>query len=128
MVICIVFSQVVVYVCLFVGTFPSYDVSRSNWFCIAQGESIPPPYHHQQQQKLLGLSFNEFFFVPNSSPAAFTYYFILCSFAWMSAMSYNIMSKFRYKKKTNHHACSHSVYYTYVPYAFQSFPGSPQVW
>ncbi len=37
MVICIVFSQVVVYICLFIGTFPSYEVSRSNVFCIAQG-------------------------------------------------------------------------------------------
>ncbi len=40
MVICIVFCQVIVYTCLFIGTFPSYDVSRSNWKCIVQGISL----------------------------------------------------------------------------------------
>ncbi|XP_059098467.1 uncharacterized protein LOC131892660 [Tigriopus californicus] len=63
MVISIVTSQTIVFICLLVGTFPSVSVSRINGPCITQ--------------------------------AILTYFFILCGFMWMGAMSYNIMTKFR---------------------------------
>jgi hypothetical protein len=63
MVLGIVSSQTLVYILLFVGTFPPAHISRRSFVCVAQ--------------------------------ASLTYYFILCSFLWMSAMSYNIMTKFR---------------------------------
>lgn len=83
MVICIVSSQLVVYLCLFIGTFPSYAVSRTNWKCILQGRII------------VALSSKWEITTPIAPLASATYYCVLCSFCWMSAMSYNIMSKFR---------------------------------
>ena len=83
MVISIVASQLIVFVCLFLKTFEAGLVSKENVNCVAQGKIIINIYSNLHVKPYSNLL------------ASLTYYFILCSFGWLSAMSYNIMTKFR---------------------------------